>query len=57
MGQGIELLVPERFRGEHPAHRAGEIIRAIRGMLRKGEEVRGPVNLNDVIASVLRFVH
>jgi two-component system, LuxR family, sensor kinase FixL len=23
IGQGIELLVPERFRGEHPAHRAG----------------------------------
>ena len=37
--------------------RAGEIIRGIRGMVRKGEEVRGPVNLNDVIASVLRFVH
>jgi two-component system, LuxR family, sensor kinase FixL len=36
--------------------RAGEIIRSIRGMVRKGEEVRGPVNLNDVIASVLRFV-
>jgi two-component system, LuxR family, sensor kinase FixL len=35
--------------------RAGEIIRGIRGMVRKGEEVRGPVNLNDVIASVLRF--
>jgi two-component system sensor kinase FixL len=37
--------------------RAGEIIRGIRGMVRKGEEVRGPVNLNEVIASVLRFVH
>ena len=36
--------------------RAGEIIRGIRGMVRKGEEVRGPVNLNDVIASVLRFI-
>jgi PAS domain S-box-containing protein len=36
--------------------RAGEIIRAIRGMVRKGEEVRRPVNLNDVIANVLRFV-
>jgi PAS domain S-box-containing protein len=36
--------------------RAGEIIRGIRGMVRKGEEVRGPVNLNGVIASVLRFV-
>jgi two-component system, LuxR family, sensor kinase FixL len=23
VGQGVELLVPERFRGEHPAHRAG----------------------------------
>jgi PAS domain S-box-containing protein len=37
--------------------RAGEIIRGIRGMVRKGEEVRAPVNLNDVIASVLPFVH
>jgi PAS domain S-box-containing protein len=36
--------------------RAGEIIRGIRGMVHKGNEVRGPVNLNDVIASVLRFV-
>jgi two-component system sensor kinase FixL len=26
-------------------------------MVHKSEEVRGPVNLNDVIASVLRFVH
>ena len=36
--------------------RAGEIIRGIRGMVRKGEEVRGPVNLNDIIASVFGFV-
>jgi PAS domain S-box-containing protein len=37
--------------------RAGEIIRGIRSMVRKVEEVRTPVNLNDVIASVLGFVH
>ena len=37
--------------------RAGEIIRGIRGMVQKAKEVRGPVNLNDVIAGVLRFVH
>ena len=36
--------------------RAGEIIRGIRGMVGKGEKVRGPANLNDVIASVLGFV-
>ncbi|HZD48066.1 MAG TPA: ATP-binding protein [Silvibacterium sp.] len=36
--------------------RAGEIIRGIRSMVRKGEEVRCPVNLNEVMASVLRFV-
>jgi C4-dicarboxylate-specific signal transduction histidine kinase len=36
--------------------RAGEIIRGIRGMVHKGKEVRSPVNLNDVIADVLRFV-
>ncbi len=38
------------------AHRAAEIIQGIRGMVRKSEEVRGAVNLNDVIASVLGFV-
>jgi two-component system, LuxR family, sensor kinase FixL len=37
-------------------HRGGEIIRGIRGMVSKGEEVRSPVNLNDVIARVLGFV-
>jgi PAS domain S-box-containing protein len=37
--------------------RAGEIIRGIRSMVRKGEEVRGPVKLNNVIASVLGFIH
>jgi two-component system, LuxR family, sensor kinase FixL len=36
--------------------RAGEIIRGIRSMVRKGEVVRRAVNLNDVIASVLQFV-
>jgi two-component system sensor kinase FixL len=36
--------------------RGGEIIRGIRSMVRKGEEVRSPVNLNDVIARVLGFV-
>jgi two-component system sensor kinase FixL len=36
--------------------RAGEIIRGIRSMVRKGEVVRDAVNLNDVIASVLQFV-
>jgi PAS domain S-box-containing protein len=37
--------------------RAGEVIRGIRAMVHKGKEVRGPVNLNDVISEVLRFVH
>jgi signal transduction histidine kinase len=37
--------------------RAGEIIHGIRAMVHKGKEVRDPVNLNDVITSVLRFVH
>jgi C4-dicarboxylate-specific signal transduction histidine kinase len=32
---------------------AGEIIRGIRGMVRKSEETRSPVSLNDVIASVV----
>jgi PAS domain S-box-containing protein len=36
--------------------RGGEIIRGIRGMVRKGEEVRSPVSLNDVIVRVLGFV-
>jgi len=38
-------------------HRAGDVIRGIRAMVHKGKEVRDPVNLNDVITSVLRFVH
>ena len=37
-------------------HRAGEIIRGIRGMVRKGESVRRPVQLNEVVADVLRLV-
>jgi two-component system sensor kinase FixL len=37
-------------------HRGGEIIRGIRGMVSKGEGVRSPVSLNDVIARVLGFV-
>jgi PAS domain S-box-containing protein len=37
--------------------RAGGIIRAIRGMVHKGKQVRGPVNLNEVVASVQRLVH
>jgi two-component system sensor kinase FixL len=37
--------------------RAGGIIRGIRAMVHKDNQVRGPVNLNDVIANVLRFVH
>jgi two-component system, LuxR family, sensor kinase FixL len=36
--------------------RAGEIIRGIRSMVRKGEVIRDAVNLNEVIASVLQFV-
>ncbi|MGA8655048.1 MAG: PAS domain S-box protein [Chthoniobacterales bacterium] len=36
--------------------RAGEIIRGIRGMVHKSKEVRSPVNLNDIIAGVLRLV-
>ena len=37
--------------------RAGGIIRSIRGMVQKGNHTRTSVNLNDVIASVLRLVH
>jgi len=36
--------------------RAGEIIQGIRGMVRKGKEVRSPVNLNDVVSGVLKLV-
>jgi len=37
--------------------RAGEIIQGIRAMVHKDNQVRAHVNLNDVIASVLRLVH
>ena len=39
------------------ARRAGEIIRGIRGMARKGEQVPSSVNLNSIIAEVVRFIH
>jgi PAS domain S-box-containing protein len=38
------------------ARRAGEIIRGIRGMVRKGEELRSPISLNSIVASVLPFI-
>jgi PAS domain S-box-containing protein len=37
--------------------RGGGIIRGIRGMVQKGNHTRSNVNLNDVIASVLRLIH
>jgi len=36
--------------------RAGEVIRGIKGMVRKVDSARGPVDLNTVIADVLRLV-
>ena len=36
--------------------RAAGIIRSVRGMVKKGKEVRSPVNVNDLIAGVLQFV-
>ena len=35
--------------------RAGEVIRSIRGMVQKGKQVRGPVNINDIVVSVMRL--
>jgi two-component system, LuxR family, sensor kinase FixL len=37
-------------------HRASEVIRGIKGMVRRAESKRDSVNLNDVIADVLRLV-
>ena len=37
--------------------RAGGIIRGIRSMVQKGNHARSVVNLNDVIANILRLVH
>jgi C4-dicarboxylate-specific signal transduction histidine kinase len=39
------------------SHRAGEVINGIRGMARKGQSTRSPLNLNAVIADTLRLVH
>ncbi|MBV9672560.1 MAG: PAS domain S-box protein [Verrucomicrobia bacterium] len=36
--------------------RAAEIVSGIRNMVRRGQDVRGLVNLSDVITSVLRFI-
>ena len=38
------------------SHRAGEVINGIRGMVRKGQSTRSPLNLNAVIADTLRLV-
>jgi PAS domain S-box-containing protein len=38
------------------ARRAGEVIRGIRSLVRKGEVARGPVNLNSIVADVVQFV-
>jgi C4-dicarboxylate-specific signal transduction histidine kinase len=38
------------------SHRAGEVIKGIRGMVRKGQSTRSPLNLNAVIADTLRLV-
>jgi signal transduction histidine kinase len=38
------------------ARRAGEVIRGIRSLVRKGEVARDPVNLNSIIADVVSFV-
>jgi PAS domain S-box-containing protein len=37
--------------------RAGEVIRRLRALLRKGETARQPLDVNDVIADVLRLAH
>ena len=39
IGQGIELLVLERFRGEHPAHRAGFHVAPATGPMGAGLEL------------------
>jgi PAS domain S-box-containing protein len=39
------------------ARRAGEIIRNIRVMVRKGEGARIPVNVNNIIAEVVQLMH
>jgi PAS domain S-box-containing protein len=36
--------------------RAGEVIRSVRNMMKKGSLVRRPVNLNDVVTNVVRMV-
>jgi len=38
------------------SHRAGEVINGIRGMARKGQSTRSPLNLNAVIDETLRLV-
>jgi len=38
-------------------NRAGEVIRRLRRLLRKGEIKSGPVDLNDLVQSTLRLLH
>jgi PAS domain S-box-containing protein len=39
------------------AHRAGDVIKGIRSMVKKGKTVRTQVNINDLVMNVLRMVN
>jgi two-component system sensor kinase FixL len=39
------------------AHRAGDVIKGIRSMVKKGEIVRTQVNINDLVSNVVRMVN
>ena len=48
-----ELLMDINADGQ----RASEVVRGIRNMVKKGEPTREPMNVNDVVTSVVKIVH
>lgn len=55
-GAGAEELQPVLREVEEQARRAAEIVRGLRGMLRRDDTARRPVNLSDVVRSVVRLL-
>ena len=66
LGQPIEILVPERFRGQHAAHREGffanpqirsmGVGRDLHGLRKNGTEVPVEIGLNPLPSETVQFV-